>query len=116
MNWHQIKDKRTHEMHQVIADILRRSPEKLSQVSEWIERKLDDPVYSEQGKDALREWQDLMTQGGLQGVLQVLDDESDESDRLRQSSPFACLMPQDVRLKILQKYESLRTRTSLAGV
>jgi hypothetical protein len=35
---------------------------------------------------------------------------------MRQSSPFAVLMPQDQRLKILEKYEARRARASLAGV
>lgn len=116
MNGHELIDERSHEMHQVIADILRQSPEKLALVSAWIERRLGDPKYSAQGKDALQEWVDLIEAQGLSGVLHVLGRRDEEAVRMRQSTPFAVLMPQEKRLEILKKYESRRTRTSLAGV
>jgi hypothetical protein len=116
MNWHQVIDERSYEMHQVIADILRESPGGLAHVSRWIEDKLRDEKYSEDGKAALREWQDVIRVEGVRGVLRVLDDRGDEATRMRQSTPFAVLMPGEKRQAIYQKYESLRTRTSLAGV
>lgn len=116
MNWHQVIDERSHEMDQVIADLLRRSPDKLSLVTNWIAYRLSDPNYSNQGKDALQEWLDLIESEGVEGVLRVLDDRGEDATRMRQSSPFAALMPQDQRLKILEKYEARRARASLAGV
>lgn len=116
MNWHQIIDERSYEMHQVIADVLRRSPGQLVLVKTWIDRMLGNPDYSEQNKDALREWQRVIEQQGVRGVLTVLDDRGDEAVRMRQSTPFAVLMPQDKRREILDKYEARRTRASLAGV
>jgi hypothetical protein len=116
MNWHQVIDERSHEMDQVIADLLRRSPAKLSLVTDWIARRLCDPNYSNQGKDALQEWMDLIESEGVQGVLRVLDDRGEEAHRMRQSSPFALLMPQEKRIEILKKHESRRVRTSPAGV
>lgn len=116
VNRHQVIDERSFEMHQVIADILRQSPGVLARVSRWIEDKLRDERYSEDGKAALREWQDVIRIEGVRGVLRVLDDRGDEATRMRQSTPFAVLMPSAQREAIYQKYESLRTRTSLAGV
>ena len=116
MNWHQIIDERSYEMDQVIADILRRSPGKIALVSAWIDRRLCDPNYSDQGKDALLEWVAVIESAGVEGVLRVLEDRGEEADRMRQSSPFALLMPQEKRTEILKKYEARRTRTSLAGV
>jgi hypothetical protein len=116
MNWHQLIDQRSFEMHQVIAAILRRSPERLDQVSAWIDRMMRKHEISDQTKDALREWQQVISFGGLNQVLKILDDTGEDAIRMRQSTPFAVLMPQDKRLEILQKYESLRTRASLAGV
>jgi hypothetical protein len=116
MNWHQVIDERSHEMHQVIAGILRRSPGKLALVSAWIERMMSNPDYSDQNKDALQAWLDLIEADGVEGVLRVLDDRGEDATRMRQSSPFAVLMPQDQRLKILEKYEARRARASLAGV
>ena len=116
VNWHQVIDDRNYEMDQVIAKELRESPERLVLVMNWIERKLADAVYSEQNKNALREWKEIIEVEGLDGVLDQLTDRSEEGDRLRQSAPFSILMPESKRQDILKRYESLRTRTSLAGV
>ena len=89
MNWHQVIDERSHEMHQVIAGILRRSPGKLALVSAWIERMMSNPDYSDQNKDALQEWLDLIEADGVEGVLRVLDDRGEDATRMRPSSPFA---------------------------
>ena len=53
-------DERAYEMDQVIADVLRREPEKLKLVVEWIERFLADPDFSIHSKDDLTEWLDLI--------------------------------------------------------
>ncbi len=116
MNWHQVIDERSYEMDQVIADILRRSPEKLSLVTAWIDEKVSDPRYSIHSKDALLEWSHIIHHEGVEGALRVLLEHSDEADRMRQSSPFGILMPKDTREAILKKYAPHRTRASLAGV
>lgn len=103
-------------MHRVIARELRADPSKLERVVAWIERFLADPDYSIHSKDALSEWLDLIRTRGLAGVLAALEDPSEEGQRMRQSSPFAVLMPQDERQRILDRYEAHRTRTHLAGV
>ena len=115
MNWHEVIDERSIELHGVIARELRANPEKLDLVVAWIQRFLDDPEYSDQNKDALAEWMEIIREG-LRRVLEALADESDEGQRLRQSSPFAVLMPQDERARIFAKYEARRPRTHPAGV
>jgi hypothetical protein len=110
VNWHEIIDERSYEMHQVVADVLRRDPAKLELVLAWIERFLNDPDYSVHSKDALSEWYDLIKSGGLSGVLAKLAERSEDATRMRQSSPFAVLMPQDERMRILKKYEAFRPR------
>lgn len=115
MNWHEVMDECALEMDRVIARELRADPAKLDLVVAWIRRFLDDPDYSDQNKDALAEWMEILRQG-LPRVLKALADESDEGQRLRQSSPFAVLMPQDERARILAKYEARRPRTHPAGV
>ncbi|MEI6083101.1 MAG: hypothetical protein WCS70_02240 [Verrucomicrobiota bacterium] len=116
MNWHEVIDERNFAMHEVIADVLRRDPSKLDLAVAWIQRFLDKPDYDIHSKDALTEWLDLIQSRGLTGVLEVLADRGEEATRMRQSSPFAVIMPQDERLKILQRYEARRPRTHLAGV
>jgi hypothetical protein len=116
MNWHQLIDERNYEMDQVVATVLRRDPAKLESVVRWIERRLADPEYSIHLKEELREWLDLIRSRGLPGVLEALTDRSERAGRLRQSSPFAVIMPQDERLEILRRYEALRPRAHPAGV
>ena len=115
MNWHEVIDERSLELHSVIARELRAHPAKLDLVVAWIQRFLDDPEYSDQNKDALGEWMEIIRQG-LPRVLEALADKSDEGQRLRQSSPFAVLMPQDERTHIFAKYEARRARTHPARV
>lgn len=103
-------------MDLVVAEVLRREPEKLKLVVGWIERFLADPDCSVHFKDDLKEWLDLIQSRGLEGVLELLDDPGEEAARMRQNSPFAVLMPQEERLRILRRYEALRPRTHLAGV
>ncbi|MBI4028546.1 MAG: hypothetical protein HY360_26400 [Verrucomicrobia bacterium] len=116
MNWHDAIDERNLEMDQVIARELRADPSKLDIAVAWIERFLADPDYSIHSKDALTEWLDLIRSRGLPGVLAALEDRSEEGHRMRQNSPFAVIMPQDERRKILTHYEALRPRTHPAGV
>jgi hypothetical protein len=64
----------------------------------------------------LSEWLALIRVRGLPGVLEKLADRSEDSFRMRQSSPFAVVMPQEERLRILRRYEARRPRTHPAGV
>ena len=95
-------------MDKVVADVLRREPAKLQLVLGWIDERMADPEYSEQSKDALREWLDVIRLEGLDGALRVLSDQGEDATRMRQSSPFAIIMPQDERMRILRRYEALR--------
>jgi len=116
VNWHEVIDERSLELHRVVARELRADPSKLELVVAWIERFLADPDYSIHSKDALTEWLDLIRSQGLPGVLAALEDHSEEGQRMRQSSPFAVIMPQEERQRILARYETLRARTHPASM
>ena len=116
MNWHQLIEERNYEMDQVVAEVLQRDPAKLDLVVGWIEERLADPDYSIHSKDALQEWLELVRARGLAGVLEKLADRSEDAFRMRHSSPFAIIMPQEERVRILRRYEALRPRTHPAGV
>ena len=88
MNWHQVIEERSYELHQVVADVLRREPAKLQLVVAWIDQRLADPDYSDHSKDALSEWLELIRSRGLPGVLEKLADRSEDGVRMRHSSPF----------------------------
>ncbi len=115
MNWHDVIDERSLELHSVIARELRADPAKLDLVVAWIQRFLDDSEYSDRGKDALGEWLAIIRQG-LPRVLEVLADRSEEGQRLRHSTPFAVIMPQAERARIFAKYEARSARTHPSGV
>ncbi|HRQ90438.1 MAG TPA: hypothetical protein PLA50_16700 [Bacteroidia bacterium] len=118
MNSHRHIDERSYEMHQVIVRILRADPACLGLVAQQMDARLADPDYSESLKDCVREWRGIVA-GGLDRVLSVLEDRSDEGHRLRQNSPFAILMPQEERMRILRRYrqhEPVRTGAHPAGV
>jgi hypothetical protein len=116
MSWHEVIDERSHELHQVIAEILREDPSKLNVALNWIDKMLSNPGYSARSKVALEEWRDLIRSRGLEGVLAVLSDRSEHADDMRHSSPFAHLMPQDKRLEIFRRYEARRPRACSPGI
>ena len=116
VNWHQLIEERGYEMDQVVVEVLRRDPTKLDRVVGWIEERLADPDYSVHSKDALQEWLNLIRARGLPGVLEKLADRSEDAFRMRHSSPFAVIMPQEGRTRILRRYETLRPRAHPAGV
>jgi len=116
VNWHQLIEERSYEMDQVVAGVLRCDPAKLDLVVSWIEGRLADPDYSVHSKDCLQEWLDLIRARGLAGVLDKLADRSEDAFRMRHSSPFAVIMPQEERMRILRRYEALRPRAHPAGV
>ena len=108
MNWHQLIEERDYEMDQVVAEALRREPSKLDRVVGWIEERLAGPDYSVHSKDALQECLTLIRERGLPGVLEKLADRGEDACRMRHSSPFAVIMPQEERTRILRRYEALR--------
>lgn len=104
MNWHAVSAAKRREMDKVIVGILRREPEKLMIVNAWIDM-MSNPDYCDGSKAALQEWVDLIHQEGVPGATRILEDEGEETSQMRQNAPFAALMPQELRLAILKKYE-----------
>lgn len=115
MNWHRVIEERSLELHRVIARELQADPSKLDVTAAWVHRFLDDPEYSIRLKDALAEWLEIIEEG-LPRVLEALADDSEEGRRLRQSSPFAVIMPQEERARIFAKYAARRAGAHPAGV
>ncbi len=57
---------------------------------------------------ALREWSTILESVPLAEVLALLRSSSEEAARLRQSSPFAGLLTEEERRRIMTAYESRR--------
>jgi hypothetical protein len=54
----------------------------------------------------MQEWLDLINSSSLEQVLEFLVDDSENARRLRQSTPFAEILTQEERRRILEKHES----------
>lgn len=84
---HRKIDRRSLAMHRAIAEKLRNDPGLLEKAKENIRR------WRRQGVDvqAFREWESVLA-GGIGETLRVLCAESEESDRLRHSTPFTGIL------------------------
>lgn len=56
---------------------------------------------------ALQEWRALLDSFTLDQLIALLREDSTRAARLRQSSPFAGLLPEEERLAIFQRFEAL---------
>jgi hypothetical protein len=56
--------------------------------------------------DAMQEWLNLLKTVSLEELLALVVDDSEIARRLRQSTPFAGILTQEERRRILEKHES----------
>jgi hypothetical protein len=54
----------------------------------------------------MQEWLDLLKSSSLEKVLELLVDDSENARQLRQSTPFAGILTQEERRRIIEKHES----------
>ena len=54
----------------------------------------------------MREWLDLLESCRVEQVFELLVEDSENARRLRQSTPFAGILTQEERRRILEKHES----------
>lgn len=96
---HRKIDRRSLAMHRAIAEKLRNDPGLLENAKKNIRR------WRRQGVDvqAFQEWEAILT-GGIEDIIRVLCGESEESDRLRHSTPFTgILTPGERRIFFAKK-------------
>ena len=60
---------------------------------------------SESSQYALRECQTILFTHSLNEVLEILTEDSDDGQRLRQSSPFSGILSQRERLEVFRRYK-----------
>jgi len=106
--WHEIVDDRSLEMDRVIAEKIRANPKLIQIALANIERWLANPDYSESGRQAALEWKGIIENSSVEALVTLLESSSEETRRLRQSSPFCGILTPDERQAIFQKYEALR--------
>lgn len=54
----------------------------------------------------MQEWLDLLNTHSLKEILELMVDHGEKARRLRQSTPFAGILTQEERRRILEKHES----------
>jgi len=94
---HRKHEERSLLMHRLVAERLRRSPREvvcfaLDNLQRWRLKGVDC--------DDFAVWERLL-QSSPERILQTIEGEDEEAVRLRQSSPFAGLVPEDDRRRIL---------------
>jgi len=103
---HQFLDAFALAYHRSVAELLRVTPDPILQharknLTVWMARG----ELSAGAMLSLREWQKLLNESTLPQLIAIIIDESDEGQRLRQSSPFAGTLSAEERLEILAECE-----------
>jgi hypothetical protein len=77
----------------------------MDSVRSKLDRTLSEPRLSDSCKDALREWQTILSSHSLNEILEILTQDPHEGQCLRQSTPFSGVLSQQERLDIFRHYE-----------
>lgn len=101
---HSISDLRSKALHVHIGRKLMRRPELIGNARERLQRMYQSTPYS---KDYLDQWDELLA-GPLQRMLQVLGADDEQSRALRHVSPFAGILSETERKRILRDQGLLR--------
>ncbi len=107
---HQDIDQRSLEMDRLIAEKIRANPALLRRALDNIDDYVNRSTSSDSGRDAYLEWKTIIQTHSLEEVLSILTEDSEEGQRLRQSTPFMGIISQEERTAIFAKYEPLRAR------
>jgi hypothetical protein len=106
---HRKIEERSLALHREIAVKIQQNPSLLVEVRQRLEQAVGSKRYSESVKGALREWLDILDQKPVSEILELLTDPGEEATRLRQSSPFADVLSEAERRRVLNRfYESAR--------
>ena len=105
MNMQQRSDERSLALHKEIAKKLRVDPNLWNiptrNIAKW---KRNSGRLS----PALREWEVLLSKNSKEQILSILESDSEESTRLRSSSPFAGVLSEGERERIFESYSLKR--------
>jgi hypothetical protein len=103
---HRKLEERSLALHREIAQRVRSNPDLLSSVRERLSKDIRSGRFSISLIDAMQEWLDLLDSSSVEQLLELLVDEGGNGRRLRQSTPFAGILTQEERRRILEKHES----------
>ncbi len=96
-------DARNLAQSRLISEKIRRQPELFHRVEETLKRwkKVRRPFPA-----CLKEWESILRRHKMEQVLEILTQDNEEGNRLRQSDPFCGIMTKEERLKFLDHYEA----------
>jgi hypothetical protein len=106
MKDHRIIDERSRAFGEALAVHIRENPELVLRAKETLLRWMQ--TCSDRSKSTLSEWLEILN-GPLDGVLWVLTSTDQRATRLRSSNPFAGVLPNDERVRILREFQSRDT-------
>jgi len=103
---HDLIDRRNLDLNRLVAKKIRRQPELMDLVRDKLDRTLGEFRLSESCKNALREWETIFSLKSFNEILEILVEDSEEGNRLRQSTPFTGILSQQERGEVFRRYES----------
>lgn len=98
---HQLLDRRSLEMHRLIAAKIRAEPELFDIASRNIERWSNTSARSQA---YLNEWSRILSRG-MAAALAFATEDSEHATELRQSTPFAGVLSAQERWEFLKKWK-----------
>lgn len=101
---HTISDIRSKALHIAVGRKLIRQPRLINEARQRLQRMYQSAPYA---KVYLDRWDELLT-GPMEDVLRVFGTDDEQSKALRHVSPFAGLLKEDERLRILRKQGLIR--------
>jgi hypothetical protein len=93
------------ELHRTVADMLRHDPSLLERAKDNIKRWTVGRDLDK--KNPYLEWLDLLD-GSPEQIFELLESQSEKAVRLRQSTPFTGILPDNKRLEIFNRYAAVR--------
>lgn len=103
---HQFLDGLALAYHRAVAERLRADPEAVIDLArENLARWLSSGSFDTGTATALHEWESVLDRSTLKQLLALITAETDDGQRLRQSSPFVGVLTDKERLEIMNACE-----------
>lgn len=110
MGTHRFLDEFALAYHRAVAERLRERPaDVLAHARRNLDRWMRGEAFGPGEMSSLEEWLEILDGSGVDRLIEIITEDSEEGQRLRQSSPFAGAIPPDERLEILAACEQTAT-------
>lgn len=96
-------------LHRVVAEkMLLNEAEVLQIARDNLERWMKSESFAGNERNALLEWREILENSTSEEIRKIITQDTDESQRLRSSSPFAGVLSEEEREKIWNKCAEIR--------